>query len=423
MTGFPIRHLIDRTFPLLLGVFAVLSPLTRSVQEYGFSLCFALFVIHRYCAVDRPAMRMDLRPFYLVLAVYLGVAIVSLVYSADPVEGKHQFMQLNMLLLCMIFAERIMPAMALRALWLFVAGTTAVAVIALFQGLWLHIDRPPTIMYCVHGGIVLLFGITVLLSLLTVYRGWQAKSAAVGLLLLHGWALYLNGTRTAWAGAAVVLTVSPLLVPALTRRRKLVYLAVVVATMVVFAYGPYARYQFHQAERDVILYRNGTDDTSLGGRFDMWKASLLMFRRHPVLGVGLGGWQETLNRMALRGEAPAYIKRYNQTHNAFLDALSTRGMAGLLSFVALMAAPIFIALRNADPQRAVFRSVLVLLGLAALVTCNADTLVRLRMPFMSYIVVTSIAFAGLASRGGEGEACCLKSTLWDDRIHSRIVRN
>ena len=46
----------------------------------------------------------------------------------------------------------------------------------------------------------------------------------------------------------------------------------------------------------------------------------------------LGAWRATW-----AGEAPRFITRYNQPHNTFVEALSTRGPIGLLSLLALLA--------------------------------------------------------------------------------------
>lgn len=86
--------------------------------------------------------------------------------------------------------------------------------------------------------------------------------------------------------------------------------------------------QMYMAETDV---NNWKMRTSIGTRFQMWKAGWQIFLENPLTGVGLGGYD-----MAARegkeeyGVGPSAFWFYHP-HNQYISALSTRGLPALFS--------------------------------------------------------------------------------------------
>ena len=79
----------------------------------------------------------------------------------------------------------------------------------------------------------------------------------------------------------------------------------------------------------------GSNETSLGSRFDMAKTAVNIIREHPVLGVGLGNYHQYAvdfyqqNKPNISPE----VKRWKNPHNEFLLQWVTRGVAGLISIM------------------------------------------------------------------------------------------
>lgn len=84
-------------------------------------------------------------------------------------------------------------------------------------------------------------------------------------------------------------------------------------------------------------------DTSLNeSRIKLWKTALLMFKDHPVLGVGNGNYSSNYDN---------YIKKFPQlycgfhnypAHNTYLKILSELGVVGIIVFLSML---LFLALR------------------------------------------------------------------------------
>ncbi len=73
-----------------------------------------------------------------------------------------------------------------------------------------------------------------------------------------------------------------------------------------------------------------TEDVSgsTGTRIELWKGALLMFKEHPLLGVGLGDFQTDVNKLISENKLKSAIDTHH-AHNIYLQALATRGIIGL----------------------------------------------------------------------------------------------
>jgi len=266
----------------------------------------------------------------------------------------------------------------------------------------LHIDRPPTLLYTVHEGHLLLFAAVVSLALILSEKRNFARAIFVLLFVLQGYTLYLNGTRSAWVALGAVLIMVPFLKKELKTIHKLLYFVVLIVAIATLSYSPYGQSKISEAIGDIKLLAKSqsvTPDgyiTSLGGRYEMWRASFLMVSKDPILGVGLGSWENEVALMIERKESPPYLRYFNQTHNIFLDALSTRGIIGLFTFIPVLLFPIIYAWRKRDKSLELFRNTVLFAGIAFLVAGQADTLVYIRWSFISYIALTGAGLALLA---------------------------
>ena len=102
--------------------------------------------------------------------------------------------------------------------------------------------------------------------------------------------------------------------------------------------------------------------TSVGLRFEMWRAAWHMFLEHPVLGIGTGAFYEDAQQMARRGLIAPPVARFDHPHSDYFDALSSRGMLGLLALFALLGVPAVYFVRAVKSQEHIPHAV----GLAGL---------------------------------------------------------
>ncbi|HVC28664.1 MAG TPA: O-antigen ligase family protein [Gammaproteobacteria bacterium] len=80
-------------------------------------------------------------------------------------------------------------------------------------------------------------------------------------------------------------------------------------------------------------------DTSVGKRIEMWRAGWRLFLTHPVLGVGTGAYKVKTNELIQTGQVAPFIATYDHPHNDYVDALSSRGILGILALLVILLVP------------------------------------------------------------------------------------
>jgi len=190
----------------------------------------------------------------------------------------------------------------------------------------------------VMGGIVLVGALGVHLGPALLGRGWVrvagvAGSAAcvVGILA--------TGTRSAWVGAAVlvsiVLSVATLTLP--KRQAVITFAAAILAVGVLFGAGwlvageqiAYRARAGVTELREAWEGRNLSSDMGARVRYARWAVEAI--RERPVLGVGTGGYEHFVRKnLPAWGLDAAEVRIAPQAHNTALHAWATTGVVGLV---------------------------------------------------------------------------------------------
>jgi O-antigen ligase len=187
-----------------------------------------------------------------------------------------------------------------------------------------------------------------------VYAVQAAKSTSTRFLALlglgaAGLGLLTTFSRGSWL-ALVVATLALVLVGSARFVMRVVILGVVGAAILDIAAG------------NVFSARAGTliDDPTVLQRASLQLVALLMFRDHPVVGVGPGGFAESLESY---GPQVSGLYDYVGTaHNVYLDMAAETGILGLLAFLWFLLAAfrvlLAVARRAESPARAELRHAL-----------------------------------------------------------------
>lgn len=383
-------------YPVLLALFLTTAFL-KVAASIALSLAIILFAMHR-SLTRTPLMFGRVRIYYAVLLACGASMLLSLLNTQDMLSGVSLLRTTAWkLLIAVVIIEAVRDRDGVRRLlWAYAAGCALLALMTLYQGLVQHVWRPPTMWIAVHAGNLLMFGLVAMIALFLHEQGARSRSGLTVMVLLTLGAIYLNGTRGVWVAVAVIMLLIPLVIPRATMKQKLAAYGIIVLVLAGASQTPFVREKFREARSNIESYRNADARTSLGYRIDMWKASATLFRERPVIGAGTGDWQYEVRRLVREGKAPESIKDYNQTHNIFLDALSTQGLIGVASLAALLIAPVVVAGRNDGHTLA--RPLVVLTTAAFFVSGMSDTLTHIRGVFTSYLMLVAAALALAADR-------------------------
>lgn len=204
-------------------------------------------------------------------------------------------------------------------------GALAAAAIALWQCLGLGLARAQGLagafgepLTNIFAGLAVVTGFAGAAGLLDAERRDQALGAAglaAGIV-----AAVLSGSRGSWI-AFVVLALW------LFGRRRPWMAATLVATFFVASLSfDVLQQRWSAGIADLSKYLGGHADTSLGTRFELWKAAMAAFASHPLAGLGPEGFPAWLAQRVASGDSPAFVAQFGHAHSDLLHALATGGV-------------------------------------------------------------------------------------------------
>lgn len=256
----------------------------------------------------------------------------------------------------------------------------------------------------------LLFG---MMSLLSIRWGpskpWPHFATGLKVLAfaLSVWATWLSQTRSSWMLLPILALVFLLGLRGWSRRHKAYCALAVSVALVVSAAGLWHFSSRMQAVKtDLQDFATSTDrDSSLGIRLQLWRASIEMFKKSPVVGVGPSNFRKELAELETRGVVSReVVEGFGEPHNDLLAALSGYGLLGLLSMLALYLVPAYIFLRRVANDDRVIRvgaqlGLLFCLGYCAFSLTEMMFRNMRSVPTYSLIVVALIALTTPRSAG------------------------
>jgi len=304
--------------PLLLYAFFFCIPIVKGVAGPVYVWYGLLYGVHLILRREKKYLQ-EPHLYYILLLVYIVLAALSLAYTSDIEKGlKILKTNVGLIMIPVLIETTSSSDRAKQYLYAYAGGGTVLAVIAIYQGLFMHIDRPPTFLHPVHEGHLLMFPAVISFALLISEVRFSHRLFPLIFFILQSFALYLNGTRGAWMGLGAVLIATPILIRRVTIFKRLLYFAMLLLALLAILFSPYGQRKLYQAIDDVRLLQRSQYVssegalTSLGGRSEMWKASMTMFIKHPILGVGIGDWEKELGIMIDRKEAPVLLREFNK---------------------------------------------------------------------------------------------------------------
>ena len=290
-------------------------------------------------------------PFFLPLAVYAALTLVSAAFSDNPAASVVDSKQLILFLMVPVVAQFARGDRATRVLDVVIAAGSVGALYGILQYYVLGYDnldaRPvgPLSHWMTYSGVLMLVTGAALARLIFFTREWVWPAIAVPALVA---ALVLSLTRNAWLGAAAAVVV----LLAVRNWRLLLVLPVAALVLVLVAPG-------------VVMTRIGSigdmTDPATRDRVAMLRMGAHMVQDHPLVGVG----PEMVQRVYTQYRDPLAVNPTNpHLHNVPVQIAAERGLPALaawLWFVVVAFRDLWRQLRH-GPARAVAGA-----GLAAVV--------------------------------------------------------
>lgn len=110
--------------------------------------------------------------------------------------------------------------------------------------------------------------------------------------------------------------------------------------------------RIYAAVSNINSYVTDTNkDTSVGLRFEMWRSAIYMFEQSPILGVGKSQVMPIKSELASTGMISRHAVPFDHVHNEYLEALSVRGIIGLLFLLSIYLIPLSLFLKKIKQHR------------------------------------------------------------------------
>jgi len=152
----------------------------------------------------------------------------------------------------------------------------------------------------------------------------------VALLTLIG--ILLSQSRGVWVA---IITACTIVLFLYSRRKAIVFLILLVA--IAWTFFSFSDVLRHRVASIVTSIYSENEQGSTGGRLEIWRGSLLLFKEKPILGVGYGDFRQNIKRLVdeKKIKEVSYIVH---AHNIFFQALATRGIIGFIILLSLFSA-------------------------------------------------------------------------------------
>ena len=148
--------------------------------------------------------------------------------------------------------------------------------------------------------------------------------------------IYVSQTRGVWMAMPLFILMAYVTFVQNTLSRKNIALLLVCMALFgsLFLNTDMVRNRVREAEQDIrIFHVDKNTESSVGTRLQLWNASWIMFKEHPLIGVGAGdNYKIALQEMVDRKLLPRY---YNgaHSHNEILYSAVTMGIPGLVAML------------------------------------------------------------------------------------------
>ena len=135
------------------------------------------------------------------------------------------------------------------------------------------------------------------------------------------------------SGYIAFIVLSPLVVYNIIGQKHVIKILIfsIVAISLLFA-SPVVRSRLLKIESDILLYKQGNVNTSIGLRFHIWEIALSEIKKNPIFGIGTAGFRRSWE---VYKKDPS-LGFYDHPHNSFLYMMVSFGISGLAAFCWLL---------------------------------------------------------------------------------------
>jgi O-antigen ligase len=353
----------DKVQFFLLILLAFWLPLSISLSETFYFLAFVVWIT-KMVVSKKPFRHTGLE---IPIIVFAMVYILAILFSPSPLESAEILKKPILVGLFFVLTNSLNSEIEKNRLinvWLLGAMiASAWTVIDYFKGT----DRPGGFFGCITFAHFALMFLGVSLALMGLENHKRTSILSASTFMVGVFALFLTCTRGAWigflAGLFLFFIVKRKWFSSATLVSATCASVLVLTAILSSIYLPDSRPG--KAVRSLIRPFDKQVPYVVGSnlrRLYKWKASLLMFKDHPLFGIGPCEFQKELPNY-LSEEVKAELFKnlsFNHAHSIYFDYLATMGITGLLALLFFLFTVFRLLIRKYKSCNSTFEKNLVL---------------------------------------------------------------
>ena len=342
--------LLGKVSWLLAAAALALSLAVPNGYNFGIAILFIVSLLLPFLKVRFSLSRQDLLITSAFLIYFMSTTFFIYLYgwNTRDLDRPSRFLLVAPVLFLLLHVDGYRKLLWAGATW----GAIFASVVALYERYYLGLPRAMGAEYPImFGDTSILLGFISAVAALYFFSKRQYCLLTLAILGFIAGSLgsILSGSRGGWVGIPIILVFMLWHSRDLLGKRVVlgVFGLCLVGGLTVLAIPQLGvSKKIDQTFQSVQLYLDGEPNTSLGLRFEMWKASLYMFESSPVFGVGEYGATEFKQRLANEGIISEQAVAFDHAHNEYLNALSLTGIIGFLALMAVYLVPLRLFLRK-----------------------------------------------------------------------------
>ncbi len=339
----------------------LLYPLVTTKALLFKTLILGALPFYLYLFITEPKTRPELKnPLTLSLCIFVVISFLSAFMGQNITRsllgnfermGGVVFLVYGLLLYLYL---QMLAQLDAKRFYQFLQGVFWVSVLACIYGVWVVAGFPklfpdpslPRVSSTFGNPIffasylIISLGITLFLAA-REERRFQKRVYVAG-FLLQLLNLYLTGTRGAFVGLLLGIVIGSVVYFFLSKTRTgkvwsggVILAIIIVISSALFLGGTYNN-------NSLIKRATSFKDSNTTSRLIQWKMALRGFKDHPVLGVGPENYNLIANTYFDKTLYQYDHSWFDKPHNLPLELLSTYGSIGLLSYLAIIIATLWV---------------------------------------------------------------------------------
>ena len=369
IAGITVRHWISTSFTVL----AVLS-LPNLFKE-------------------RDELKREERVFLWICVAFFAVFLISaLINGWTDLQTRYLEREIRVLLIIPIYL--MLRSCPDAGKWILRGGAIGALVILAYSVFDVYVLHKPQAEGAYSPNLLGPFAVLLTFWLVTAWRFENEKPAIRILMLVASVAavlsVALSGSRGAYLGL-IVVAATWLAMNFRGRRLALAGLAAAGLIFAVFTMSDTVADRTRLALSELKEYVQVDDVALLEGRFhagegrlgavsariEMWRVSALFFNDNPIWGVGRGNYVNEVGKYVDQGLVHAEVAKHSHPHNAFLEMVISKGLSGLVIFMALLFYPLIYFVRTFKLCReTAMLGIIHIVGFAVFSLTDASTFIK-----------------------------------------------